>query len=339
MKSIIFPFTVFIFNSIEIFCYQTTVEFKSFMQTHNRTYGTKRELFLRNLVWEQNMDYINKFNQEADLGLHTYRLKMNAYGDYLSEEFAVTMYGYNETLRTRYPVKNEHIYRSKTPQALPTSMDWRSMGRVTPVKNQGNCGSCWAFAATGALEGQLAKKYGQLYDLSEQQLVDCAGGYDTYGCEGGFTEQAMVYVRDRNGLSLETNYAYQAEQRACSSNIRGLPFNITSIKNIASGDEKALQAALASVGPVAVAIDASSRSFQFYSSGVYIDRKCKSNMYSLDHAVLVVGYGTDASRGGDYWIVKNSWGTTWGENGYIRMARNRKNQCGIATDAVYPIVA
>jgi cathepsin L len=337
MKAIIVIIVSALF--VQSFAEEINSQFTNFLKTHRKNYRTNNELELRYSVWKKNLDFIEKFNQEADMGLHTYRLKMNAYGDFDYSEFTNLVKGNNETLRLRYPVQFDQITRSRDPATLPRSIDWRNYNYVTNVKDQGSCGSCWAFAATGVLEGQLAKKYGQMYSLSEQQLVDCTSDYDVYGCDGGFAELALAYVRDSSGLSPSKRYPYKAKQQSqCFTNIYRLSFTITGIQNIASGDELALQTAVGIVGPVALAIDASSKTFQFYSGGVYTNTACQSNMYSLDHAVLAVGYGTDPIYG-DYWIVKNSWGTSWGENGYIRMARNKNNQCGVATDAVYATIA
>jgi C1A family cysteine protease len=325
--------------AVQVLGQQIEVDFSKFLKTHKKNYKSKTELESRYSVWKQNMDFINKFNEEADLGLHTYHLKMNSYGDFNSSEFTSLVNGNNETLRLRYPVQYDQILRSQDPKTLPKQVDWRKANIVTTVKDQLNCGSCWAFAATGTLEGQLALKYRILFKLSDQQLVDCSSeAYEVYGCDGGFAELALAYIRDTGGMSLERNYPYKAiQQKQCFTGLRRLSININSILNVASGDEMALQTAVATVGPIAVAIDASSDAFQFYSTGVYLDKKCRSDMYSLNHAVLVVGYGTDP-KNGDYWIVKNSWGTTWGEDGYVRMARNKKNNCGIASDAVYATI-
>jgi cathepsin L len=339
MHAMFFTFFLFSLISVQFFCKEMSPPgFKAFLKTHRKNYKTEQELYLRRFIWEDNLKYIEKFNQEADLGMHTYRLKMNAYGDFDKTEFLYLLNGYNQTLRSRSPAKNKHVFRAKRPEALPDSVDWRKSKRVTAIKDQGECGSCWAFATTGTLEGQLAAKLGRLRSLSEQQLVDCSNGYGSYGCDGGLPELALAYVRDNKGLSSESNYKYRAVQGSCKSikNIAG--FSITGIHNIESANELALQEAIATIGPIAVGIDASSDSFQFYSSGVYLNSDCRSDPNSLDHAVLVVGYGTDPTHGA-YWIVKNSWGTTWGEDGYVRMARNNNNHCGIATDAVYATIA
>jgi cathepsin L len=215
--------------------------------------------------------------------------------------------------------------------SLPAQVDWRSKGWVTPVKNQGKCGSCWAFTATGALEGQNFNKTGVLVSLSEQNLVDCSTS--NYGCNGGVTDYAFRYVKQNSGIASEESYQYTGKQGSCQYRSSNKAGTCSGWVDIPPGDETALQVAVATVGPVAVAIDASSMLFQLYRKGVYKNPFCSST--NLDHAVLIVGYGT--YNGQPYWLVKNSWGTSWGQDGYVMMARNQGNMCGIATSASYPI--
>jgi len=215
--------------------------------------------------------------------------------------------------------------------SLPAEVDWTKAGWVTPVKNQGKCGSCWSFSATGALEGQNFNKTKVLVSLSEQNLIDCSTA--NYGCNGGVTDYAFQYVEGNNGIDTEAAYPYTGQQGSCHYSAANSAASCSGFVDLPSGDEQALQRAVATIGPISVAIDASFFLFQMYHSGIYWNPFCSST--KLDHAVLVVGYGNYNGR--PYWLVKNSWGTGWGQQGYVMMARNHGNMCGIATSASYPV--
>ena len=186
------------------------------------------------------------------------------------------------------------------------------------------------------MEGAWFKKQNKLVSLSEQNLVDC--DKQSLGCKGGSMEQAFEFVIKTGGIDTEESYPYKGVDGHCSFNNSNVGASITSFKRIKSGDEKQLLKEVAKVGPVSVGIDASRPSFHLYKEGIYYEKSCSST--KLDHGVLVVGYGEDKDENkenGEYWIVKNSWGTTWGMKGYINMSRNKDNNCGIATDPSYPI--
>ncbi|RUS84659.1 hypothetical protein EGW08_007579 [Elysia chlorotica] len=219
--------------------------------------------------------------------------------------------------------------------APPTEVDWRTKGYVTKVKNQLQCGSCWAFSTTGSLEGQNFKKTGNLTSLSEQQLVDCSAKFGNKGCKGGLMDNAFKYIKENNGLDTEQSYPYTAKTgRTCKFNPSAVGATDTGFVDVKRGSEEALQQALAEIGPISVAMDAGHMSFQHYRTGIYTERECSS--VRLDHGVLAVGYGSEGGK--DYWIVKNSWGTIWGDEGYFKIARNDHNMCGLATSASYPLV-
>ncbi|KAM9777320.1 procathepsin L-like [Neosynchiropus ocellatus] len=218
--------------------------------------------------------------------------------------------------------------------SVPASIDWRQYGYVTPVKDQGPvCLSCWAFSATGALEGQNFAKTGVLVSMSEQQLVDCSQAFGNRGCNKGLPNYAFNYVRASGGIQAEATYPYNAQDNPCRFNPALVVAQCTGVMNIRA-NEVDLMNAVGSVGPVSALIDASHRSWAQYKSGVYDEPACSSTRPT--HAVLIVGYGTH--QGKDYWLVKNSEGVNWGMGGYIMMSRNKNNQCGIASYASFPLV-
>ncbi|KAG1670243.1 Cathepsin L [Nymphon striatum] len=311
-------------------------EWNLFKVQHGKSYKDSHEEEFRKKIYVENRLKIVKHNQQYEDGDHTYRLGMNEFGDMLPHEFTRTMNGlhrkYNES-------KYKHLastYISPAYTQLPENVDWRTKGAVTPVKNQGQCGSCWSFSTTGSLEGQHFRKSGKLVSLSEQNLIDCSTSYGNHGCEGGLMDQAFQYIKENGGIDTEKSYPYEAEDDRCNFKKTTVGASDSGFVDVPAGREDKLKEAAANIGPISVAIDASHQSFQFYKDGLYNEPECSSE--ELDHGVLVVGYGTMNESGGDYWLVKNSWGEGWGLNGYIKMSRNVNNQCGIATSASYPLV-
>ncbi|KAM3938767.1 procathepsin L-like [Leptodactylus fuscus] len=306
---------------------------EKFLSFYSKSYDA-RESGWRRLVWEKNLKAIEIHNLEYSMGRHTYRLGMNYFGDMTNEEFGQLMNGYKH----KTDRKSGSTFMPPNNYEAPKSVDWRKEGYVTPVKDQGQCGSCWAFSATGALEGQHFRKTGKLVSISEQNLVDCSTPEGNQGCNGGFMDQAFQYVLDNHGIDSEESYPYVGKDQDCQYNPDNSVANDTGFMDIKSGSEKDLMKAVASVGPVSVAIDAGHQSFQFYQSGIYYEPDCSSE--NLDHGVLVVGYGFEGEDvdGKRYWIIKNSWSEKWGNEGYIYLAKDRKNHCGVATAASYPLV-
>ncbi|XP_071356513.1 cathepsin S-like [Trachinotus anak] len=296
---------------------------------HKKVYSHQIEELGRRQIWEENLEMINVHNLEASLGLHTYELAMNHLGDLTTEEITGTLMG---TIVPSDLVRGPSNF-IRVNISLPASLDWRDKGLVTEVKMQGSCGSCWAFSAAGALEGQLKKSTGILMSLSPQNLVDCSTKYGNHGCNGGFMTNAFQYVIKNQGIDSNAAYPYTGKLGHCKYKPQYRAANCSSYGLLPEGDEFALKVAVAAVGPISVAIDASRPKFVFYRHGVYIDHRCSHN---VNHGVLAVGYGNE--RGHDYWLIKNSWGVNYGEEGYIKMARNRHNQCGIALYACYPIM-
>jgi len=312
-------------------------EWETWKTKHSKEYSGVTEEKFRFKIYMENKAKIARHNQAAHAGEKSYFLKMNHYGDLLHHEFRRAMNGYDyaakkmlraqaDTDRVTW-IAPEHV-------ELPAEVDWRTKGAVTEVKNQGACGSCWAFSATGSLEGQHFRKTGKLLSLSEQNLVDCSHHWGNNGCNGGVMDNAFRYIKANHGVDTESSYPYNAHENDCHFKRNSVGETDKGFVDIPQGSESALKKAVATVGPVSVAIDASNESFQFYSHGVYDEPMCDPE--GLDHGVLAVGYGTE--EGQDYWLVKNSWSDQWGLDGYIRMSRNKDNQCGIATVASYPLV-
>jgi len=304
-----------------------------FKVQHGKKYNSKNEELSRRAIWEKNMQFIQTHNLQYALGKKTFTVGMNKFGDLTNKEFVSMANGFNKT-RSMLKSNTGSHFLAPSNFERPASVDWRTQGYVTPIKDQGQCGSCWAFSAIASLEGQHFKATGQLVSLSEQNLVDCSRSYGNMGCDGGLMDQAFQYIKANGGIDTEDAYPYVAVDQSCKFDAGKIGATCTGFTDVSAGDEEALQDAIASVGPISVAIDASQDSFQFYKSGVYSDDGCSSE--ELDHGVTAVGYGTDS--GSDYYIVKNSWGTDWGNQGYIWMARNKNNACGIATMSSYPMV-
>jgi len=300
--------------------------FKSWKELHGKEYDNVEEHNYRLGVYKRNVEFIEDHNRQ-NLG---FTVAMNKFGDLTSEEFASFYLGtpLNVSMDTQY----ENAYDHNPKFELADSVDWRTKGAVTAVKNQGQCGSCWAFSTTGSTEGAWFIKKQKLVSLSEQNLVDCSK--QNSGCNGGLMDTAFKYIISNKGIDTEASYKYTARDGTCKYSATNVGATLTSFKDVTKGSETALASAIQSVGPVSVAIDASKSSFQFYHSGVYYEKACSSSR--LDHGVLAVGYGTQS--GSDYYIVKNSWGGDWGMQGYILMSRNKQNNCGIATASSYPIV-
>nr|XP_050027252.1 procathepsin L-like isoform X1 [Dermacentor andersoni] len=308
-------------------------EWQAFKTKHGRNYTSAHEEILRFKIFTENSLFIARHNEKYVKGLVSYSLGMNQFGDMLHHEFVQLTNCYKPSEassgRSTY-LPPENVDDSD----LPQSVDWRKKGYVTPVKNQGQCGSCWAFSTTGSLEGQHFKKTGKLVSLSEQNLVDCSRDYGNNGCSGGSMENAFDYIKANGGIDTEKSYPYHGLDEPCKFKKADVGATVTGMVRVKEGSEEDLRNAVATVGPVSVAIDASQRSFQFYKTGVYDEHACSSK--KLDHGVLAVGYGV--LNGTKYWLVKNSWAEEWGEKGYIYMSRDKNNQCGIATDATYPLV-
>ncbi|KAL5576552.1 hypothetical protein UlMin_018251 [Ulmus minor] len=305
---------------------------EEWMAQHGRGYEDTVEKERRYVIFKNNVELIEAFNQKKE---QMYTLGVNKFADLTNEEFRAMFNGYTKQPSKRVSNSLEASnFRYGNVTDLPPSIDWRQKGLVTPVKDQGQCGSCWAFSAVAATESITKLKTGKLVSLSEQQLVDCDTKGEDQGCQGGLMENAFQFIQHNGGLTTEANYPYRGEDGTCNSQkASSMAATVTGYEKVPENDEKALLQAVAKQ-PVSVAIDAGGYGFQFYSSGVF-DGSCGTN---LDHGVTAVGYGS-SSDGTKCWIVKNSWGVGWGESGYIRIQRGvgaKEGLCGIAMDASYP---
>jgi hypothetical protein len=294
--------------------------FLAHMRAHNVLY-VGREYHLRLGIFQANLRYIREFNRRS-----AFSLSANGLACLTPSEYRALLGARPRAARAAPPPP-----RAGDP---PPAVDWRAAGAVPPVRDQGSCGSDWAFAAISAQESRWNISGEPFVNLSEQNLVDCITK-ECYGCNGGWPQMALEWVRDNQGgkFARQDDYPYAGRQMLCAFDECDPVSAVVGVARLPAGDEGALEGAVAD-GPVAAVVDAGLASFQLYSSGIYNDAGCSS--VAVNHAVAVVGYGADG--GTDFWIVRNSWGTNWGEAGYIRISRNDGNKCGIATDVVYPLV-
>lgn len=304
--------------------------FAKFKQQFGKVYFDDHDESYRKAIFLANLVKVNKHNEEQKQEKHTFTMAMNEFGDLTWEEFHSKYTGFMGQ-RARY-VRTQNTEDLSHVEA-PSSIDWVSQGAVTDVKNQAQCGSCWAFSSTGSIEGAHYLSTGNLVSLSEQQLMDCSTDEGNEACNGGLMDNAFEYVIQNQGICSEASYPYEAKTRTTCKSCTPVA-TISSYKDV-DQSESALKNALAKQ-PVSIAIEADQTSFQFYSSGV-LTEECG---HKLDHGVLAVGYGT--MDGTDYWKVKNSWGSSWGMDGYILLERGINaqtgGQCGILLSASYPKV-
>lgn len=319
--------------------------FSQWAEQHNITVPEDHKQFGNMLHnWIENDRFIDETNAKN----LSYTLGHNRFSAMGREEFS----DYVHTGYWLEPYNVEEPVAFLRGVAAPASVDWRTQGAVTPVKNQGSCGSCWSFSTTGSLEGAYAIKMGHLVSFSEQNLVDCdliGSGGTSLGCNGGDMGSAMDWINKNGGLCTEQDYPYVSGttkqagtcQKTCAK-VSGS--SIVKHIAVAANSDVAMTVTLAQQ-PVSVAIEADQASFQLYKSGVFTG-SCGAN---LDHGVLLVGYGTNSLDGGDYYILKNSWGDSWGSQGYMYIGRGNdpatgkpynsgKGQCGVLAQGVYPVL-
>ncbi|MFS7982773.1 putative cathepsin H [Helianthus anomalus] len=300
--------------------------FARFAHRYGRKYQSSEEMKHRYSIFAESLETIRSHNNK---GL-SYTLGVNEYADMTWEEFSKNKLGAAQHCSATK--KGNH---KLTDAAVPLTQDWRKTGIVSPVKNQGSCGSCWTFSTTGALEAAYAQAFGKSVSLSEQQLVDCAGDFNNFGCNGGLPSQAYEYIKYNGGLDSEEAYPYTGKDGVCKYSAENAAVQVLDSVNITSGAEDELKHAVGVVRPVSVAFEVIAN-FRLYTGGVFTSDDCGSGPMDVNHAVVAVGYG--AEDGVPYWLIKNSWGADWGLNGYFKMEMG-KNMCGVATCASYPIVA
>ncbi|XP_010481519.1 PREDICTED: senescence-specific cysteine protease SAG12-like [Camelina sativa] len=299
------------------------------MTKHGRVYADMKEKNNRYVVFKSNVERIELLNSMS--AGRPFKLAVNQFADLTNDEFRSTYTGY-KGLSTLSSLGQTFRYQNVSSGGLPISVDWRTKGAVTPIKDQRSCGCCWAFSAVAAIEGAAQIKKGKLISLSEQQLVDC--DTNNFGCEGGLMDTAFEHIKATGGLTTESNYPYKGEDGSCNSKkTNPKATSITGYEDVPANDENALMKAVAHQ-PVSVGIEGGGFDFQFYSSGVFTG-ECTTY---LDHAVTAIGYG-ESTNGSKYWIIKNSWGKKWGESGYMRIQKDVKAKeglCGLAMKASYP---
>ncbi|CAG9822076.1 unnamed protein product, partial [Phaedon cochleariae] len=300
--------------------------------TYGKIYDTFWDEQQRYEIFKENLKKIEEHNAKYHHGQETHHIGITQFADMTHEEFRKILGRQKKIKPAASAAILETTWIEATTKKIPDEWDWRHEGAVSDIKDQANCGSCWAFSATGAMEGQNAIHHKIRIPLSEQQLLDCSGEYGNGDCIAGGDEKAsFAYVKD-HGIETEAQYPYTGNKTKCMFDESRTLLNITGYKEL-PGNEEALKQAIASIGPISVAIDADN--IQLYVGGIYTT-KCKT--IDINHAVLAVGYGSQSTKNGtiDYWIIKNSWGKTWGEQGYIRIQRNADNLCGIGLESSYP---
>ncbi|CAL5028646.1 unnamed protein product [Urochloa decumbens] len=302
---------------------------EQWMAKYGRVYSDAAEKAWRFEVFKANVDFIESVNA----GNHKFWLEANQFADLTDDEFRATRTGY------KLPAGKDRRtaafrYANVSLDDLPDSIDWRAKGAVTPIKNQGECGCCWAFSTVASMEGVVKLSTGKLISLSEQELVDCDVNGMDQGCDGGEMDDAFQFIIDNGGLTTESNYPYTAADGTCNSGkASNDAASINGFEDVPANDEASLRKAVANQ-PVSVAVDGGDSHFRFYKGGV-LSGTCGTE---LDHGIAAVGYGV-AADGTKYWLMKNSWGTSWGEGGYIRMERDVADEeglCGLAMQPSYP---
>ncbi|KAH7568774.1 hypothetical protein JRO89_XS06G0048300 [Xanthoceras sorbifolium] len=322
-------------NFDELVSEERVVElFQRWKVKHGKVYKHAEEAEKRFINFKKNLKYVIEKNARKKSGNIGHVVGLNKFADMSNEEFRET-YLRKVTKPVGKWIGNagNSMKRKLQTCEAPSSLDWRKKGIVTPVKDQGDCGSCWSFSTTGAIEGINALVTGHLVSLSEQELVDCDTTND--GCDGGYMDYAFEWVINNGGIDKESDYPYTGLDGYCNTTKEETKAaSIDGYEDVDESDSALLCATVQQ--PISVGMDGSAIDFQLYTSGIY-DGDCSGDPDNIDHAVLIVGYGSE--YGEDYWIVKNSWGTTWGMEGYFYLRRNtnlKYGVCAVNAMASYP---
>ena len=313
------------------FCTEAEValEFGKFISEFGKKYDSIEETVKRYTIFKDNYRRIQEHNAKNS----NYELGVNQFADLTLDEFAAKYLG----SRSRKPGVDDPCNLKHVPTESKTELDWREKGVVAPVRNQGSCAGCWAFAVLGAVESLFANKKGlPIVELAPQELIDCARGYgENQGCYGGEVNQGYEYVKD-HGASTEKEYPYEARDAKCRK--KSETSKITGCVTVPANDNQALLEAL-NYGPVSVTVKGKNWSFMLYKGGIITDSCGEDD--ELDHAVILIGAAFDTVKKIPYWIVKNSWGTAWGVKGYVYIKRDTgkgEGVCGIAMETFYPVL-
>uniref|UniRef100_A0A7S0XL23 Peptidase C1A papain C-terminal domain-containing protein n=1 Tax=Pseudo-nitzschia delicatissima TaxID=44447 RepID=A0A7S0XL23_9STRA len=323
-------------------------EFFAWAKEHSKSYETEEETMMRLEIWKKNNEFIESHNSQTPP--RSYTLGHNHFSDLTLDEYQELnkLGSYSPGMMTPFrsrsfesPMTASKLRKNRQMEDVPDSIDWVEKGAIVPVKNQGMCGSCWAFSAIVAIEGAHFLDTGNLTSLSEQELVDC--DKLDMGCGGGLMDNAFLFDENSTGICSEEDYPYAMHKRwlrGCGSE-KGecIPVEHTRVQtfvDVANSTDALVEAI--SKQPVSVAIEADKQTFQFYKSGVYDDPECGED---LDHGVAAIGYGT-SEDGKDYFKVRNSWGSSWGDEGYILISRSTEYQvngtCGILSFPSMPVL-
>ncbi|XP_065221427.1 cathepsin L-like proteinase [Planococcus citri] len=301
-------------------------KWNSFKVQHTKQYETIEEEERRMKIYLDNEKKIAEHNERFENGEETYELGINEFSDLTTQEFNEL---YLTKIDTNRNTSEDFYILDSSMDDAPAGRNWVQEGKVTRIKNQGSCGSCWAFTSAAAIESHVAIRNSRLVDLSPQNLVDCVR--ECHGCNGGHQKYAFDYIRRNRGIAKEASYPYRGQQGYCRYNSYFRGATIQGYRSV-EANENVIKQVVGTIGPVAATLDA--RMLHQYRSGVLQRSECQNQRGTATHAIVIVGYGRQS--GMDYWLVKNSWGTSWGMNGYFLIARN-VNMCGIANDIDFPI--